>query len=253
MKAQLSSGFSLLLASTLILCSCKKDITNDTFFGSQVQVGDGNAQTFFTINSSGVPQELGVLFTPEALSGLPTSNTTYVLDLPAKAIEATMFNHVIIGLSASGHGLPPTGNIAAHFDIRFFIMSSQEREAIPTPAAPLIPPAGAGFDAVPPAGYLPDNYVMNYAVAKMGRHWASNVFPVGTHVDHTMIYGTYYGELTFVAPIVTVAHLATGLSHSVAYPQPKKFAKKGYYSTKYHIVKDDKGRHLIKLSDFVPR
>lgn len=247
-------SISVVIVSVFILLSCKKDTNYETFYGSETLVGNGNARTFFTVSNSGVPQEIGVVFTEKALSGLPTANTTYILDLNQKAIEATPFKYVVVGLSATGHGLPPTGHITAHFDVRYFIMPNEERDAIPTPEAPLYPPpAGAGFDTHPPSGYLPDKYVMNYAVAKMGRHWASNDFVAGAHVEHTMIYGTYNGVLTFIAPIVTVAELATGHHHSIAYPQPQKFAKPGYYATKYNITKDDKGNHLVTLSDFVLR
>lgn len=233
--------------------SCKKEANLVTVFGTETAIGKGTARTFLTVNNAGVPNELGVAFTAEALSGLPGTNTTYVLQLHQRAIDVVPFKHVVVGLSAAGHGLPPSGHIEAHFDVRFFLMSNEEREAIPTPAAPLIPPAGAGFDEVPPAGYLPENYVMNYAVAKIGRHWASNTFPSGAHVDHAMIYGTYNGVLTFIAPIVTVAHLATGGNVSVNYPQPQKFSQKGHYAKKYNFRKDDKGNYMVTLSDFVKR
>lgn len=247
-------SFCFILSSALFLSSCKKDINYETFYGTEMAVGNGNARTFFTVSNAGVPREIGVVFTAEALAKLPNANTTWVLNLHQKAIEATLFKNIVVGLSASGHGLPPTGNIDAHLDVRFFMMPNDEREAIPAPAAPLYPPpAGAGFDTHPPAGYLPENYVMNYAVAKIGRHWADNSFATGAHVEHTMIYGTYNGELTFIAPIVTVAGMVAGKNYSIAYPQPQQFAKPGYYATKYNITKDDKGSPVVALSDFVRR
>lgn len=255
---------SFIFCSALALSSCKKDSkasdeNTNTFKGPEVKVGKGNAQTFITISQSGVshsqagvPQEIGVIFTDSSLLGLPDVNTTYVLNLPQEALEATLFENVVVGLSAHGHGLPPTGNIAEHLDVRFFMMTNEERLTIPNPASSTYP-AGAGFDVSPQAGYLPPNYVLNFAVAQIGRHWASNSFDSSASVNHTMIYGTYNGNLTFLAPIVTVADLANGNRYSVAYPQPQFFARHGYYATKYNIYKDDKGSHFVSLSDFVWR
>jgi hypothetical protein len=64
----------------------------NTFKGPQVAVGNGHARTFVTINHDGVPQEIGVVFTHGALSGLATVNTPYVLRFHNKALEATPFN-----------------------------------------------------------------------------------------------------------------------------------------------------------------
>ncbi len=244
-------SFLLVLGSTLVLSSCKKifipsdeDSKYNTFKGPEVKVGDGHAQTFATISRSGVPQEIGVIFTEEALSGLPDENTLYALDFHRKAIEAIPFEHVLLGLSANGHPLPPSGQIAAHFDVRFMMITERERMAIPAPPA-------SGFDA-PPPGYMPANYVQNAALAQIGRHWTYST-EAGTTVNHTMVLGTWNGELNFINPIVTLTTLAGGASYSIAYPQPQFFAEHGYYPTKYNIYEDDKGMHYVTLSNFVWR
>lgn len=262
-------SISVIIGSTLILSSCQKeqnvkdkvnDVSNakaapntnanqalkfNTFYGPQKQVGEGHARTFSTISHTGVPQEVGVIFTDKALAGLPTENTLYILDIHHKAIEATLFEQVVLGLSAHGHPMFPSGSIGPHFDVRFFMMIEEERMAIPAPPAP-------GFGA-PPPGYLPDNYVMNVAVAKLGRHWNEAITTPGTTVNHMMTYGTWNGDLTFINPNVTLTTLASGQSYSVAYPQPQFFAKHGYYATKYNIYEDKQGRHIISLSGFVWR
>jgi hypothetical protein len=68
-----------------------------------------------------------------------------------------------------------------------------------------------------------------------------------------MILGTWDGKLTFINPIITLPMLTNGQRQSVAFPQPQLFAKQGYYPTKYNMYKDDKERHVVSLSDFVPR
>lgn len=258
----------LIVGSTLVSSSCQKehglsnkandieaskagpnnnaDTKYNTFYGPQTDVGAGHARTFCTISHTGVAQEIGVIFTDEALSGLPSVNTIYQLEFHNKALEATLFKHVALGLSPGGHGLPPSGRIGPHMDVRFYMTTQEERLAIPAPPAP-------GFDIAPPPGYLPANYALNAAVAQIGRHWGENIFTPGVIVNHTMIYGTWNGQLTFITPIVTLTTLASGQSYSVNYPQPQFFAEHGYYPTRYNIYEDDKGRHYVTLSDFVWR
>lgn len=246
-------SLSFIVSSTLLFSSCKKDNKTDaTYTGAQVQVGNGQAQTFATFSPTGEPKEVGVILTKEAFSGLPTTNQLYPLEFDTKAKQAMLFDHVALGLSAAGHGLPPTGNIGAHFDFRFFMITAAERLAIPAPATSGFP-AGSGFDVAPPAGYLPANYAINAAVGQIGRHWGENVFHTGHHVDHTMILGTWDGKLTFINPIITLPTLTSGQRQSVAFAQPQLFAKPGYYPTKYNMYKDDKERHVVSLSDFVKR
>ncbi|MGI8637962.1 MAG: hypothetical protein ACR2KZ_21395, partial [Segetibacter sp.] len=118
---RLSTLYLFIIGGALVLCSCKKENTNTSYTttkGPQVEVGEGRAQTFITVSHAGVPQEIGVIFTDDALLGLPEVNTTYVLNLPPEAIQTTLFKNVVVGLSAHGHGLPPTGSIEAHFDVR---------------------------------------------------------------------------------------------------------------------------------------
>ena len=256
-----------IIGAALVLSSCKKEFNSknnayditalkaseanpdtkyNTFKGPQVEVGDDSARTFATISHTGEPQEIGVIFTDKALTGLPDENIYYSLPFHQKAIEATLFEHVVVGLSAHGHVMPPNGLIGPHFDVRFFMMTEEERLAIPAPPA-------AGFDMIPPSGYLPPNYVKNSAQAQIGRHWAENIFDADQTINYAMVYGTWNGEVTFLAPIVTLATLAGGQSYSVAYPQPQYFAKHGYYATKFNIYRDDKGSIYVSLSNFVLR
>ena len=222
-----------------------KETTYNTFKGPEVVVGNGYARTFITTNHIGVPQELGVVFTNEALSGLPATNTPYVLDFHPKALESTLFQHVALGWSANGHPLPGT-TITSHFDVRFFMMSLQDRLAIPPPPAP-------GLFVLPPTGYMPANYFPDAPAPKIGRHWTDLSFVAGVPVDYTMILGSYNGRFTFVSPIVTRTALANGVNVSLPWTRPLLFADHGYYPTRYNIYEDDKNQHYVSLSDFVWR
>jgi len=248
----------LLIGSTLFLFSCRKEnIIKDvkdlispekdnTYKGPNVTVGNGLARTFITVSHDGKPKELGIIFTHEAHSGLPATNTPYVLELPKKALETTPFKHVALGWSANGHPLPNNSYMGPHFDIRFFMMTNQERLAIPAPPAP-------EFFNLPPPGYMPANYFPFLNVVQLGLHWTDESFASGAAVNHTMILGSYAGKFTFVSPIVTQTELASGQRFSVAYAQPRFFAEHGYYPTRYNIYEDDKGSHYVTLSHFVWR
>lgn len=223
-----------------------QDMKFNTFKGPEVKVGNGYARTFLTRSHTGVPQELGVIFTDEALSGLPATNTPYVLEFHHKATESTPFTHVALGWSAHGHPLPEGAFITPHFDVRFFMMSLEERLAIPAPPAP-------GFSVLPPTGFMPANYFPDAPALQVGRHWTDKSFIAGVPVNHTMILGSYDGAFTFVSPIVVVTELAQGTSVSLPYSQPQFFAKHGYYPTQYNIYEDRKKQHYVTLSNFVWR
>lgn len=256
----------LLIGSTIILFSCKKEQSlqansentfsalslkadasnqNNTFKGPEIVVGLGYARSFASISHTGVPQEIGVMFTNEALAGLPTVNTPYVLELHNKALESTLFQHIALGWSANGHPLP-SSFMGPHFDVRFFMMSLDDRLAIPAPPA-------AGFTTLPPVGYMPANYFPDAPGPQLGMHWTDKSFTAGVPVNHTLILGTYAGQFTFVSPIVVRTDLVGGQSYSLPYEQPLAVAVHGYYATRYNIYKDEKGNHYVSLSDFVLR
>ena len=216
-----------------------------TFRGPKVQVGNGHARSFITISHKGVPQEIGVIFTDEALSGLPAVNTPYVLELHNKALAATPFEHIALGWSANGHPLP-NSFIGPHFDVRFFMISLEQRLAIPTPPSP-------GFTNLPPAGYMPANYFPDAPGPQLGMHWTDKSFISGVPVNHTLILGSFDGVFTFVSPIVVRTDLVSGQSFSISYAQPQSFAAHGYYPTKYNIYQDEKQNHYVTLSDFILR
>lgn len=247
----------LILSTTLFLFSCQKlyddfkpgkgkqDTKDKTFNSPQVEVGNGHARSFITISHTGVPQELGVIFTDAALSGLPAVNAPYVLELPNQALQTTPFNHIALGWSANGHPLPGSF-IGPHFDVRFFMTSLEERLAIPAPPSP-------GFLNLPPPGYMPSNYFTDAPVPMLGMHWTDKSFITGVPVNHTLILGTYDGKFKFVSPIVVRTDLVSGQSFSISYAQPEKFARHTYYPTKYNIYKDQKQMHYVTLSHFVLR
>lgn len=268
MKVQNFCYFLLLSGFVLLFNSCQKEVgvkeklgatriessgkasqaeKLNTFYGHQVQVGDGRVRTFVTISHTGVPQEIGIEMTEGALGGLPMHHTNFVLPLHKKAAEATPFDHVYFNWNPHGH--PPFFFETPHFDVHFYMVSIEERMQVST-TSPLM-------EQVPPPPYWPQGFVPTPGgEAQMGKHWINPASPeicCGQPFTHTMIWGSYAGELTFVEPMVTQAFLQSGASVQVPFGQPAQVMVTGtYYPTSYNVYERD-GKHYITLSNFVWR
>ena len=140
----------------------------------------------------------------------------------------------------------PGAFIPSHFDVRFFMMSLEERLAVPAPPAPAL-------YVLPPAEYMPANYFSDVPAPQIGMHWTDKSFVAGVTVNHAMILGSYNGKFTFISPIVVRTELVNGTTVSLPWTQPQAFAEHGYYPAKYNIYEDDKKRHYVTLTDFVWR
>ncbi len=124
-----------------------------------------------------------------------------------------------------------------------------ERMAI----APYTPATAAKFDLLPPAGFMPSSYRSDPGgIPAMGKHWIDST--TITPFSHTMVYGSYDGQVNFIEPRVTLAVLQAGTSINTTYAQPQNFAKTGkWYPTKYNIYMDETHKHFVTLSEFVKR
>lgn len=225
----------------------------NTFYGPQVQMGDGHVRSWINITrKDDIPLAIGIEFTSKAFDGLSTdplnfAASTFILRLHQKAEAITPFDHITINWGPNGH--EPAGIYTVpHFDLHFYKISVAEQLAItgvPT--------------AVPPPGYLPPSYVIKGAtVPQMGTHWldprSSELSPPFAFT-HTFIYGSNNGNVHFLEPMITRAFLTGGMSFSTPFPQPTRFSPSGtYYPTWYRIWKDaENGRSYVALTDFVWR
>jgi len=245
----------VLLASTLLI-SCKKDNNEkpETLRGAELGMGNGKANSYFTLNAEGVPQEIGFEMTREAFAGLTQDPmnfpaSTFVLQLDQKAKDKTPFDHLVINWNPHGHD--PAGVFTVpHFDFHFYTITGTERMAIP----PYMPATAAMHDNLPPAGFLPASFTATPGgVPQMGKHWGDNNMQMP--FTHTMVYGSYNGKVSFVEPMITKTLLESGQQITTGYGQPTQFEKTGkYYPTKYKIYMDaSTHKHYVTLSDFVLR
>ena len=265
------SKILMALATALLLTACTKDMGKNeqpessalslmgkanqaqkfnTFYGPQVQVGDGKARSFIIISHAGVPMELGVEMTSGSMTGLPESQhlSAFTLPLHQKALDATPFNHIVVNWNEHGH--PPFHLFSeSHFDFHFYTISEAAQMAIPayTP--------NSAHDILPAPAYRPAGYVPGPGgEAMMGKHWSDITNPVnpGTFT-HTMIYGSYNGSIIFLEPMITRAFLQSGSSVTKAFGQPAQYAETGTYYPQDYNIRMEGSKHYVTLSRFALR
>jgi hypothetical protein len=250
----------LYIAAVCFLGSCKDDETepekDNEFYGTKVSVGNGEMRSWLKVDDAGQPLELGITITPGALENLPAHagsepHPYWTIPFNQKVLDLTPFNHLTVNWNPAGH--PPDFFAAQHFDFHFYLIEEEERYYIPAWS----PDTDAQFNTYPPAGYMPEDYSAPPgavgAEPAMGKHWLPPP-PSFLPFSHVMILGTFDGSFNFIEPMVTMDYLKKYQPVSKDFSQPQKFAKAGFYPTKYNILKDvSTGNRLISLSGFVWR
>ena len=218
-----------------------------TVAGQTTALGTGTSRTFLTYNN-GVPSSVGVVLSRGALANLPTQMTNYVMTLPTAA--GIPFTHVSLDWEPAGH--PPPGIYTVpHFDVHFYMLTQQQRQAITPTIDPVMAAARPAANLIPP-GYQFDGQVIPF----MGVHaedLTSKEFH-GQPFDHTFIYGYFAGHQAFVEPMVTREFLLQNGSNSYSVAQPATFDKAGYYPTTYSIKYDAaSGDTTVSLDNLTAR
>jgi hypothetical protein len=272
----------IVLGSLLFLFSCSQDemVNNDlqettpvsltakmnssklnVFKGPQVTLGFGKVRSWISVDSNGLPLEIGIEITPQAFKNLamdnsktlPPDHETIVVPLHLKATQLTPFDHIGLNWNPDGH--EPEGVFdVPHFDIHFYMISLEEQMAIPAWS----PETDAAFNNYPPMGYMPADYFTPPGPAtaepQMGKHWLPINLGAYLPFSKIMVYGSYNGQLIFVEPMITLDYLLSNVDFSIDYSQPEHFAKAGNYPTKYNIYHDAiTGNTYVTLSEFVSR
>jgi hypothetical protein len=259
-KSNLSQQITLTATEKVMLPGAgaltSREMPNDynTFYGPEVQMGNGHARSWINITRAGdMPLAIGVEFISTAFDNLPTNPldfaaSTFSLKLHQKAQGVTPFDHITLNWEPIGHE-PPGIYDVPHFDMHFYKISVAEQMQI------------TGMPTAAPApGYLPASYVIQGAtVPQMGTHWldpaSPELPPTLMPFTHTFIYGSNNGQVIFLEPMITKAFLLSGSTYSKSFPQPLHFSPSGTnYPTVYKIWKNaDNGRHYVALTDFVWR
>lgn len=201
----------------------------NTFYSSTLPVGNGVARAWVSVNKKGEPNSVGINLSGKALQNLPTEPKQYVLILP-KNKGQNFYTHVLFDWNPHGH--EPEGVYdLPHFDFHFYIVSNEDRMAIP----PMAPPY---FDTPPASQYIPALYIqLPGLVPEMGAHWVNVTSPElnGAKFTHTLIWGSYSGEYIFWEPMITLDYLLTQPDEIFPISQPSAYQKNGWYATDYKI------------------
>ena len=230
----------------------KKSGDYNTFYGPQVQMGNGHARSWINIaKEDDIPLAIGIEFTSKSFENLPgaaaaNEDNRFDLRLHQKAMAVTPFDHITLNWEPEGH---PPFYFTKHFDMHFYKISIADQNAITG-----VPGPAPGHD------YLPLSYkVRGATVPQMGTHWldpSSPEFPpTSAPFSHTFIYGSNNGNVHFLEPMITRAFLMSGIPFSTPFPQPTRFSPSGtYYPTWYRIWRDaENGRTYVALTDFAWR
>ncbi|ACB74358.1 DUF5602 domain-containing protein [Opitutus terrae] len=186
-------------------------------------VGSGWIRTYVEY-TAGAPTRLGVRFDSAALSTLSSgAGSMTKLALPTEA--PAPYNHVSVDWNPSGH--PGPGYDAPHFDFHFYFETPEVVAGIPFNPAP--PPVSPLFVA---PGYVGDPIV----VPQMGQHFLDSLSPEfgdPAAFTQTLIYGYHDGKMSFIEPMITLATLQAGGTHTLPVRAPAYVQTAGYYPTDY--------------------
>ena len=210
-----------------------KEKDGKTFYSSTLPIGGGIVRAWVTENEKGEPTSVGVKLSEKALQNLPDEPSQFVLQLP-KNKGKNFYTHVLLDWNPQGHE-PAHVYDVPHFDVHFYIIPNEDREAIG-------PDDFVQFANAPAAQYVPPAYLqIPGGVPQMGAHWAdllSSEFNGGPFTK-TFIWGSYDGKFIFWEPMITRDYLLSHPNEVVPVRQPAAYQRDGYYPTNYKISYSD--------------
>jgi len=230
-----------------------------TFLGPDPGLQAGQNGTFtlgrsFITLQDGVPQEIGMMLTDQALDDqkpTPISDdqpNIYPIQLPQEAIAATPFRFIGI-FYFTGHPIDiyrPNGE-PQHLHC-VFLLNEPVENAQPPFAVELKTPAPEEVPVGSPRG-VPDTFVPGLGVS-----YDDPTKPVGQPARITIgqNFLFYNGHLNAMAVGEDVSLLKSHQSESDVVDQPLVYPRAGYYPTKWHVRYDAlTNTHVLSLTDFI--
>lgn len=237
----------LIITASLFLNSCQKDdgfvsnenslpelknATMNTFYGPTVPMGNGVARAWVKANKNGDSESVGISLSEKALQKLPDEPSSIVLFFP-KMKGGGFYTHALVDWNPNGHEPEGVYNVA-HFDFHFYIISNEERLAIP-------PKDTTYIDAAPATMFIPPAYFETKGVVpQMGVHWIDALSPEITggveNFTHTFIWGSYEGKFIFWEPMITIEYLNSHPNVTIPVRQPEYYQTSGWYASNYQIM-----------------
>ncbi|GAA4487353.1 DUF5602 domain-containing protein [Rhodococcus olei] len=249
-----SAGFALTTCAALALTSAGPGgsaAATATVDGPTVNVGNGTAHSYVTVNADGTPNATGIRMTAAALDGLTDAPDVqmqgFPLALPQHA-PATVFDHLTLDWNPHGHG--PAGEYTEpHFDMHFYMIDAAAVGEITPMRIDFVPRASN----LPPAGHMPSGYVPDPGPAvlntapDMGLHWddtTAGIHP-GFDFEQVLRAGSWDGSYIFLEPMMTRDWMLTKQSVDQPVSQPQVYARSGYYPTTYSVRHDEASNEYV--------
>jgi hypothetical protein len=230
--------------------------------GAQAAIGAGTVSSYAELTGQGEPAAIGIVFSPTALSGLPTGGShwhhcvdrnrdgavdqateclhtfEYVIPLPDAVARRgdVPFKWALLNWNPMGH-IPPGIYDVPHFDVHFFI------EPIADVFALQAGPCGLEFVRCDqfevakqpiPSNYVPPDFRgVDAVVPAMGNHLIDLTGPEFNKQPFTRswIFGVYGGRVTFWEEMVSHAHLLSKPNACNPIKLPAGVATSGFYPT----------------------
>lgn len=238
--------------------SASSNVSQDkTIVGETKPLGKGQARSWVSVDKNGNPTAIGLTFTENALSTMPTElppgqeGTEVSLALPKEA-SMTAFKHIGLNWNPNGHQ-PAKIYDTAHFDFHFYMIAEEERERITATGDDLLRAKKQPAAEFVPEGYI---YVPDSEHARMGAHWVNPLSKElqGQTFTTTFLYGSYNGSLIFAEPMITKSFLETKTNITEVIKLPAQYARRAYYPTKYSVRYDPiKKEYTVALEGMMLR
>lgn len=230
-----------------------------TEWGESTELGNGEIRTFVTLSDDDTPALVGLWFTRDSLSGLPSEHTEDLLDFPATDETPFTFSQV----NWNPHGHAPEGIYSIpHFDFHYYLTEestldeiqagSCEREGVEYPVT--CETLDRATEPLP-EDQAPPGYIDVAAVEqRMGNHLIDPTALEfqGTRFMQTFIWGTFDGRLTFFEPMITQEFLEQRQEEvRTSISMPEAFPEAGWYPTRYVIrYLEEQDAYAITLEEF---
>lgn len=245
-----------LLLSLAVVSGCDSNGVSDgseVVKGPSVSIeGGGTATAWVRLGPDDQPEALGVSLSEagyESLTDPGDGHNSGLAKHDGAVIELEMpdqtpapYNHATLDWNPEGHP-PPDIYTVPHFDVHFYFLSPQARDAI----------QGGPAQTFPDEQYVPSSYAADSVnTPDMGMHYVNLQAPEfnGEPFTHTFIYGFYQGEHTFIEPMVTTDVLSSNPDVNAEVPQPETYQRTGMYPARYRIVHDtEAGEYRVVLAD----
>ncbi|APG60683.1 DUF5602 domain-containing protein [Christiangramia salexigens] len=236
-------GFSTegeILQSDLKISQQAQHSKLNDFYGRAQPIGKGYVKSVVSLDASGTPVAMGVVFSEKALDALPSEPEEITLFFHEKA-KGLVVDHIDFGWNPNGH--PDAKFEVPHFDIHFYWITPEEKMVIP-----FTPPDPTPSD-LPDIGSWPAGYDYDFVtIQAMGRHWIEQGL---VEFDETFIYGSWNSSFIFYEPMITMQYLRDkNFDNSYPISSLGAYEKSGYYADTYELSFDPvKKQYRVMLTN----